>query len=171
MVFLQFLIKLRIRLFVFSSARDSQLQPAILLVQAQVEMLMMTWMLLMVVLLWSEMVYMGLVLDMVGETHSSLVFLNMVNITSNFTVSAIGLPKSKPILFLRAFAVWIIKSSLNYGFTIKHKTSSYREFVIKSLWWCEKPLYWSSFAKATLRGTSISPIVFQKYCLHLEATI
>ena len=88
-MFVQFLIKLRIRLFVFSSPRDSQLQLAILLVQAQVEMLMMTWMLLMVVLLWSEMVYMGLVLDMVGETHSSLVFLNMENITNNVTVAQI----------------------------------------------------------------------------------
>ena len=49
----------------------------------------MTWMLLMVVPLWSEMVYMGLVLDMVGETHSSLVFLNMENITNNVTVAHI----------------------------------------------------------------------------------
>ena len=103
------MMRLRIRLFV-SSATDLQEQLALLLVQAQVDMLTLTWMLLMVVLLWSEMVYMGFVLDIVCEAHSSLVFLNIENITSNF-VLVTGLPKSKAILFLKAFAM--IKSSLN----------------------------------------------------------
>ena len=83
-------MRLRIRLFV-SSATDLQEQLALLLVQAQVDMLTLTWMLLMVVLLWSEMVYMGLVLDMVGETHSSLVFLNIENIETNPHVEINGL--------------------------------------------------------------------------------